>query len=317
MGYVNDFKTANLKKIDFVYPGGIKRSVIVQDILMTKDGRYVLEYLEYKNGKLVPDYTEIIESDNIWWRYPFKKRLSSYDFVDFELDDSNRLIDKIPNEVRFKVFVKKETKEGKTNYVNNEFVNDTLLDMTGSSVSRKDNKYVFMVLLATDQNNKMVKKEGNLYYKFDFPFPTFSFPLEVDHEAFKNSSLVDENYDSSFKQDEYTKENISMSIRRAVSEFLNDQDGEVIDITKLPVLEVQNDDGDKIKISFVSCPNLNLFNEIFKAESLLVDKEGSYETSFENQLESALHYERPLTIVYRDLNIATNGVQHSVQKNNR
>ena len=304
---MGNFDVAKLKKIDFVYPGIIRRPVIVQDVLLTKDGRYVLEYLETKNGRLVSDYTEIIENDNIWWRYPFKKSLNDYDFVDFERDFSSDLIDKLPSEIRFKVFVKNETKTGKVNYVQNEFANDTILDLTGSKVSEHDNKYVFMVLLANDNNRSILKDSG---YNFDFPFPAFSVPYEVVHEAFKNSSKEDENFHLTYKQDEYSREDLPMSVRRTVEDYLRKQEGNVIDVSSLPVLDVLSEDGNKIQICFVSCPDINLFSNVFKADSLQVDKESFCESSYENQLDSALHYEKPLIISHRDMSLSTNGVKH-------
>lgn len=310
----SDIDVNKLRKINFVYPGFIKHPVVASDVRMTKDGRFVLTYYEIKKNVLFLDYTEIVNSNGEWGRYPFKKSYDSYEFLEYDKDFSNHIVEELPQDLKFKVFVRKGSKEGNAHVINNERAYNDVLDQTGSEVVNDDDnvRYLYMVLLATEGDKYLVKQEDDLYYKFDFPFPIFSLPYEIYHEPNKNDSNLDENYNVGYTQEEHEREDLPVSMRRLIKQFLEEQEGNKIDITGLPILEIPNDEtGERIRICFVSCPNLALFSDVYKADSLSVDKDVE-KNSFDNTLESALHYERPLIIGFKNKEMKTNGVRHNL-----
>lgn len=301
------------KRINIIFPGLIKQKIIVNSVNCTKDGKFILNYYIDQDGYLEEDYSEIINVDGKWCKYPFKKRFESYDFLEFDKIISDKVIEELPDEMRIKVYIPKNKKRSPR--VIPELMRDMLLDSTGTRVIKegKSIKKVYMVLLANDGNHSIIKKQQKNEYVFDFPFPVFSLPYSLKHKAYDNSSDVDENYDIEYNQKEYPRDEISSKVKEAVSKYFNEIDSNIIDIKELPVLEVL-DNNELINICFVSCPSVKLYGEIYKCDCLTIDSDIPFNSDYDNLLDSALHNERPLIIGSND-GIVTNGVKHNIAKN--
>ena len=300
------------KEIDFDLPGNIRKHIIVKNVETTVDGKYVLEYYYNDNGMIKEDYTEIIFTNGRWAKYPFRKDYNTYNFNIHDEETSKRIISELPRDMRVKISVF-DDKERKPKVIP-ELIREMLLQETGAVVvkDKSVNKQVYMVLLANDGNHSIIAKNENSFYQFNYPFPVFSFSSDSLHSTDSNSSNNDENYGIEYNQKEFIRDDISTEARKSVSEFLENQEN-LIDITKLPILDVVNNKNEVISICFVSCPNLTMFDNIYKSSSLSIGCDSVSNCIYDNLLDSAFHNERPL-IIKSNNEIKTNGVRYQQNK---
>ena len=211
----------------------------------------------------------------------------------------------------FKVLIKPDIKDETVLLDNNVKVSENEISKPLVSVENENDNYLFMVLLANDGESKIDKAPNGGKYDFNFTFPVFSLPYRVEHKAYSTSSENDVNYNVSYNQAEYSLGEIPVSVRREIAEFLSNNTDTKFVVKELPNFEYTTSEGKRYIICFVSCSNLELFNDIYRADLLDVDIDLERSNTYDNPLDSALNYEVPLVIVNKNGSIKTNGVKHT------
>ncbi len=299
------------KELDLVFPKNIRKHIFTKSVKTTTDGKYVLDYFFEDNGIVKDDYIEIININGNWAMYPFKNKYNSYTFNDDSELISNAIISELPKEMRMKIYVK--NKEERSPRVIPELMRDMLSEATGSKVIKDNNvvKNVYMVLLSNDGKNSIVFDNKTNEYQFEFRFPVFSLPYDMVHKIGENSEDVDINYDVLYNQKEYPRDELSVEVRKSISDYLSKLDSP-INVSNLPILEVVDKNKNEIvNVCFVSCPNIITFTNIYRAESISIDNDIPLESTYDNILDSALHNERPMIINNKN-EIISNGVKHNI-----
>ena len=178
---------------------------------------------------------------------------------------------------------------------------------TGAQViSSHDEKNLYMVLPVNEGESVIDKSNFN----FDFPFPVFSLLGNTTHDINLNNSRDDINYEHKYEEEMYLRDELSVTARKVVSNFLEKDTETKFDVRELPILEVEGQSGQK-NICFISCPSIDLYNDIYKAEKLFVDIDMPVTYTYDNKFESALHREVPLEIVLLNGETKNNGVKHN------
>lgn len=296
------------RKLNILYPDYKLHPIIAEYVQVTENEEYVFSYLELRNGKLVPCFTELVFLDGEWYKNPFHKEYEEYKFKSFDEELSNDIIVQMPQQLHFRISLGPSSKFYDLEPVESESLTSKVDNI---EESEKVPNYLYMVLIANDGDSYIDKHLDGKEYNFDFTFPVFGLPINVKHEAYSTDSKSDINSDVEYQQNEYSKEELPISVRREVVDFLKRDTSEKFDIRDLPIFEYTTQNGEEYSICFVSCSNLDLFNEIYKSQNVLTDISAERSFLYDNDLESGLHYEIPLTITLSGNEIKTNGVRHN------
>ncbi len=303
----------NEKEMYIVYPNHNPRLITPKFVDVTVDDKYVLSYVDNVGEDEVVTFTELLFLDGEWYKYPFhKENYENYEFKEFDKQLSDSIIEQLPKYLYFRmligdskkgdIYVPKEGKE------ENE-VNEPLVD-TGATIVREKNNNYCMVLLANGGENIVSKYPSNDTYIIDFPFPVYSLKSVSSHRFRENDQTIDPNYNVDFRELEYEHRELPKNVRNSIADYLKKETAGSFDVTKLPMLEINTPDEEKYLVNFISCPNVEFFNEMYNADKVYVDYDMKVTSFYTDDLERALHSEIPATFVHADGIVKTNDVVH-------
>jgi hypothetical protein len=298
-----DIKRA--RKLDIVYPDRKNHNIIAEYVQKTKDGKYVLSYLEFYKEELLESFTELNYIDGEWSKNPFHLDYDEYEFEPFDKELSDSVIAQLPKRLFFKIQIKSDSKD-KVEVPKEEVVEEKVVSTGAQVIKSHDEKNLYMVLPVNEGESVIDKSNFN----FDFPFPVFSLLGNTTHDINYNNSRDDINYEHRYEEEMYLRDELSVTTRRVVKEYLENDTETKFDLRELPILEVDGNDGQK-NICFISCPNIDLYNDIYKADKLFVDSDMPTSYTYDSKIESSMHGEVPLAIVLINGDTKDNGVKHS------
>lgn len=316
-----EIDTDKLRRIDIIYPNHRAHHIIPQYVQTTKDGKYILNYLETFRGNVVPLFTELIFVEGEWAKNPYHKEYVEYDFEPFNQELSDSILEQLPEQMYFKIIISADKKaydlkEDKQTEEREPVVEVNVVETHNNSESLDENENLYyMVLLANYEESKIKKDTNAGKYNFEIPFPVFLLPYVVTHEANSTNPSDDINSYLTFNQNEYTRGEIPVSVRRAISRYLSNKTPNEFDINGFPLFNFIAENGKKYTICFVSCSDIVTYDTIYKSESLCTDIDAERPLTYDNDLESALHGEIPLSITLKNGEIKYNNVPHSVNSN--
>lgn len=298
------FDLRRAKKLDIIYPDQKVHNAIAEYVEKTKDGKYILNYLEYSGEELIKCFTELNYIEGEWYKSPFHLGYEEYEFEPFDKELSDSIIKQLPQKMNFRILISPDNKE-KNEIVEKPIVEEKVT-LGAPIVKSREDKNLFMIL-PTNTGASLIDKEG---FNFEFPFPVFSYLGETYHDENKNNSRDDINYDASYSEEMYLREELPVSTRKIIADYLKNDTSDVFDTKDLPILEVETSTGN-IDICFVTCPNIELYNNVYKADKLFVDMDVENDSVYDNKLESSLHQEIPLSIELLNGEIRNNGIRHN------
>lgn len=302
-GEIIDLRRA--KKLDIIYPDQKIHNIIVEYVEKTKNGKYILNYLEYSGEELTRCFTELNYIEGEWYKNPFHMDYEEYDFEPFDKELSDSIIEQLPQKMNFRILISPDNKE-KKDVIENKPVIEEKVSLGAPIVKSRKYKNLFMVLPTNDGATFIDKKNFN----FEFPFPVFSYLGETYHDININNSRDDINYDASYNEEMYLRDELSVSTRKVIAEYLKNDTSDVFDTKKLPILEIERED-ENINICFITCPSIDLYNSVYKADKLFVDLDVEKDNAYDSNLERALHQEIPLSIELLNGEIKNNGIKHN------
>ena len=295
------------REINIIYPNGNSHHIITQYVQKTNDGKYVLNYLDLIRDDYIPSFTEIIKIDGEWAKNPFHDNYEEYDFEDFDNDLSKEIIKELPDNLKIRIRIMDDRKKinEKTLTTNSKLD----INVIGTKeITNKITKEVHCVLVANDGNDKINK---NYNYLIDFPFPVFSLDGKIKHNEYIIEN--DPNSGLEFEEFELSRIGLSNNIRKNITNLLN-KAGDIIDISYLPTLESYDDiTKEKYIISFVPCPNYDIFSEIYKSKCVRIDSEMIDSNSIEELFKEALNNQIPYSYETNSGLIKNNGIKHNVK----
>jgi hypothetical protein len=283
-GKKREVNYSNIKRI--VFPDRKIHEIVPEYVQRTLDDKYVLCYLEKRRTALVPDYREIHFINYEWSVNPFRSDYDSYKFLSFDKMLSDDIIDSFPENMYFKIIF--NTKKGVTSALvpteekkETEEIKEEVVDLsaTGAEVVNSTVKEeVFVVLPSVE--DKVDKNKLD----YDMDFPTFKFGGEQN------------------KTSEYKKTLLDEDVMNTLKEYIKEYQSNVIEIPTLPILELEDpDNGEITKICIVSCPDKELFYDLMSSEYVMVDTTNYEDKNYDNNLESSLHGEIPITVEHREV----------------
>ena len=297
------------KEISIVYPNHVPSRATPKFVDVTVDDKYILSYVEHTDDGDVVGFTELIFIDGEWSKCPFhKEKYEDYEYREFDKALSDSIIEQLPNFLYFRILVngmKGDIYTPRIKSVDNEPLEDT-----GAVVVREKNNNYYMVLLANGGENIVSKYPGNDNYIIDFPFPVYSLKGVSSHRLRETTQEKDINYDDDFRELEYEHGELPSDVRKTIVDYLKNETAGSFDVTKLPILEINTPDEVKYTVCFVSCPSIDLFNDMYNADKVYVDYDMRVTSFYDNDLERALHSEIPATFVSEDGTVKTNDVVH-------
>ena len=267
------------RRINLMLPYKDPHIVYVQYVEVTKDGKYVLSYLEKNNGNVTPNFTEIINIDGQWYKSPFHLEYDKYDFEEFDSELSKKIINELPDNMKMRIVINDDRK--KVNYDEESDKKLEINSLGAIEIVNKVEQDLYYVLIPNSTEDIISKED----YPYSFPFPAFSIEGKTNHI---NADYEDDtNKDVDFNELEFSRYGLSNNTRKKISEFLQKQD-DVTRIGNLPVLELE-DEEDKLKIHFINCPEITTFNDIYKAKSLFIDCDMEDDISISELFKRALN----------------------------
>ena len=267
---VNNIDPEGCRDLYIVYPDHVPHKITAQYVQVTNDDKYVLSYYEHGLEGEVPCFTELLFLNGEWSKSPFHKEYDDYEFVPYDEKLSKSIIEQLPEYLYFKIIVDGETKGDK--YVITKKVEDEEpLENTGATVIQSKNNTYYMVLLTNGGENIVSKYPSNAIYRIDFPFPAYSLKGVSSHRLREMSNDDDINYGIDFNELEYVHQGLPVNVRRVIADYLENETPDNFDVTKLPVLEVNSKDSENYRIHFISCPCVEMFNEMYKSDKVYVD----------------------------------------------
>ncbi len=312
---VDDTKPTKLgetRKIAIVYPDHVIHPIIAEYVQMTEDGKYILNYVDLYKSRCTPSYTELSFINGEWAKCPFHKSYDEYKFKIFDQTLSDDIIKQLPENLFFRILIKDSNKEYELREKRDtqEDINKTLGAKVVGNSPLEQTHFLYMVLPVNDKESSIRKNADGVEYNFEMPFPIFTLPYEVSHNAYESTSYDDINCDLIFDQYEYSRGEVPESVRKAVQEFLKNRPGETFDIRSLPIFEHTEPNGVKYVICFVSCADIKKYDDLFNAESVATDKDMPYPFLYDADLEAAIHDEIPCAITRTDGKVVYNDVRH-------
>lgn len=289
------------KRINIIMPYTDPVIAYVQYVQTTKDGKYILNYLEKKNGNYTPNFTEIMNVDGKWYKKPFHLDYEEYDFEDFNKEISNRIIEELPENMKIKIIINDDRKKISTVEESNNKIEINSLGAT--EIVDKIDQDLYYVLIPNTSGDIIDNKD---YYPFDFPFPAFSIDGKTSHSyAFYSNNT---NKDLDYNELEFSRYGISINVRKKINEYIQNLSSPT-PINDLPVLEFEEDNA-RLKIHFVNCSEIIALTNTYKAKSIYIDCDIEGDISVTELFKRALSDEIPY---YYESEMGTkkdNGVRH-------
>ena len=248
------------KIIEIVFPDGSTHKVLLLGCDTTRFKERVLTYYDLDND-MRSGFTEILEIDGKYYNNPDTQKWEYYvrRFETYNPEKSDSFIDELPDKIE--LYTRKENNKSNKKEV--------------STVQEKKSKYITAIMYA-NRGESLVVKDGD-------SLPPVFFTLESS-----NSDV-----------EIYKRINIS---KKDKEEILKDMDNVfrgIIDVSLIPPdLLFTPSSGNKYYITFASCDDKDLFNEIVLCDEIKV--EGSLNNIqsglYPDNLSSALHNELPIEI---------------------
>jgi hypothetical protein len=289
------------RRINIIMPYHDPIIAYAQYVQKTKDGKYVLSYLQKHKDDIIPNFTEIINIDGQWYKSPFHLDYEKYDFEEFNSELSKEIIDALPDNMKLRIIFN----DRKIIKSEEENINKVEINSLGATeITDKVEQDVYYTLIANSSED-IIKNDD--YFPYDFPFPAFAIEgkdnhINADYEGNTNK-------DVEFNELEFSRYGLSVGFRKEIVDFIKGNNV-VIRINDLPILELEDDD-EKVRVHFVNCPEITTFNSIYKAKSLFVDCELTEDISITELLKRAFNDEIPY---YCESELGTkkdNGVRHT------
>lgn len=268
------------REIAIAYPNGVGHPIKAQYVQVTKNGKYVLNYLEKRRDNYVPSFTEIFIVNGEWSKSPFHSNYDEYEFLDYDKELSEKIINELPLTMKIRIKLADDRKEP----VKVETKNIGINDHGAKEIINNSKNDIFYILFPNEGEDKI---DLNSFYPFGLPFPTFAYAGNDKH----SDALTDENIG---KEVHFTKYGLSLDDRNKVTSFLKALNG-TININDIPVLDVINNwTNEKEKIHFVNCSDLDMFGELYKTKNLFIGYEGQENIKTEELLSKSFSNELPL-----------------------
>ena len=289
------------RRINLMMPYGTSRTIEAQYVQLTKDGKYILNYLEKKGNDVTPNFTEIINVNGEWAKFPYHLAYDEYEFEDFDSNLSERIINELPDNMRVKIIINDDKK-----VVNNLEDNKNKVEISSigtTEIASKVEQDLYCLLLPNSHNESISKND---YYPYDFMFPIFSLEgkgnhLDVDYEDDVNKGVE-------FSEIEFSRFGLSVDSRRNITNFLKSQN-DVVRIDDIPTLEFE-DEEELLRIHFINCPELSIFNNMYKTKSIYIDCD-SDDITIKELFSKAFNNEIPYFFETESGTKSNNGVKHN------
>lgn len=264
------------RDIFILFPDGKVRPIKAQYVQITKNGKYVLNYLEKNYNNLIPSFTEIIKVDNEWGKNPFHDKYEEYEFLPFNRELSESIINELPNQLKFKIRINDDRKD---------------IDVSKKlDISSIENNIYYV--LTTEDN-------------LDIPYPVFTISGKNKHSSINYEDDV--NKDADFNEIEFSRFGLSTSDRNKIKDYLNNKSGYI----NLSSIEIENDSTkEKYRVNFVLCPDIISLSNVYRAKSLYVDYENQEDLKIEELLMKAFNNEIPLYYESEKGTKWNNGIKH-------
>lgn len=308
-------KLGKTRKVAIVYPNYVVHPIIAEYVQETEDGKYILNYVDLYRNICLPSFTEIAFINGEWAKSPFHKNYDEYKFKSFNQDLSDQIIRQLPDNLFFRILVKTDNNKNREYELREkrDFQED-ISKAVGARVINdspsEQTHFLYMILPVNDKESSIRKTVDGVEYNFEMPFPIFTLPYEVSHNAYESTSYDDINCDLIFDQNEYSRGEVPTNVRKAVQEFLKNRTGESFDVRSLPIFEHVEPNGVKYVICFISCADIKKYDDLYNAESVATDKDMPYPYIYDADLEAAIHDEIPCAITRTDGKVVYNDVRH-------
>lgn len=288
-------------KID--YPGGMTHNIKAQYVQITKDGRYLLNYLELRKGVYVPSFTEIINIRGEWAKSPFHFKYEEYDFEEYNRELSDKIISELPQNMKIRIKLDDDRKESRLSEVIN--INHGAKEIV---VNSKND--IYYILFPNYEDDKINLES---FYPFGLPFPAFTYIGKKNHNDVSYNDDLNSNLD--YEEIQLSKYGLSLENRNKITEYLRNQNG-IINIKELPSFEINNTwTNEKGRVHFVNCSNLDMFGALYKTRNIYVDCDGNEQQKTEELLSKA--FDNEVAMFYETENglKKNNGVRHNKNVN--
>ena len=274
------------KSIYIMYPNGKAHPIKAQYVQVTTDGKYILNYLDFSCGNYVPSFTEIIKINDVWYKSPFHYDYDDYVFMDFDNELSEKIINELPENIKLRIKINDDRKITDTPILECQRIEE--VNKSGAmEIVEKEKNDTYFVLFA-NAGNDMISSNS---YPFDFPFPVFT--IEGHNKDDEHSEL------------EFSRCGLSNITRKEVKDILSKK----VDVTisNIDPIEAETTK-ERYVIHFVSCSDIKMFNDIYKAKNINVDYELNDNITVEELLNKAFACEVPMTLESEYGTIKDNGV---------
>ena len=271
------------RRINIIMPYSDPIIAYVQYIQTTKDGRYILNYLEQRRGNISPNFTEITKIDGKWCKSPFHLDYEDYEFEAFNNELSKKIISELPDNMKIRIIINDDRK--KINH--EEEKNKIEINSLGvTEIIDKIDQDLYYVLISNSSEDII---NNNDYYPYELPFPSFALEGKDNHLNANYES--DSNKGIDFNELEFSRYGLSLSFRKQITDFIKNQKN-VIRINDLPTLELEDDD-EKLRVHFINCPEISTFNNIYKAKTIFIDCDYESDLSVTDLFKKALNDQIP------------------------
>ena len=272
------------RRINIIMPYSDPIIAYVQYVQTTKDGKYVLSYLEQRRGNITPNFTEITNINGQWYKNPFHLDYENYEFEDFNDELSKKIINELPENMKIRIVINDDRKK-----INSEENNNNTIELNSLGtieITDKVDQDLYYVLISNSSEDII---NNNDFYPYDIPFPSFAIEgkenhLNADYEDDSNKGI-------DFNELEFSRYGLSVKFRKEITEFIKNQNS-IVRINDLPVLELEDDD-ERLRVHFINCPEIITFNNLYKAKSLFIDCDEEDDISITELFKKALNDQVP------------------------
>lgn len=273
------------KSMNIIYPDG-KHAIKAQYVQLTKDGKYILNYLESKRGIEEPSFTEIDKIGDEWVKNPFHSNYEEYEFEDFDAELSSRIVQELPENLKIRIRINDDRKD-LTHLKENS--NIEVSTNGAKEIVDKSVKDIYLIVMANEGDDSINPENGFIY---DFPFPSFEIEGKAKHNDESYSDDVNEGL--SFEELVFSRCGLAFDSRNKINNCLSSFSG-ITKIADIPNLDVNGElANETYRVHFIQCPDINVFNEIYKAGSINIDCEMNGDLTINQLITKALRNEIPM-----------------------
>lgn len=296
-----DFNNVN-REIRIIYPGGLDHIIKAQYVQVTKDGRYVLNYLESRRGNYVPSFTEIINIDGKWSKSPFHYKYEEYDFLEYDRELSDKIISELPDKMKIRIKIADDRKDNKS-------FEDLINNHGAKEITSNSKNDIYYILFPNKDDDKI---DLGSFYPFGLPFPTFAYIGKRNHSDVMYNDDINSNLD--YSEVQLSKYGLSLENRNKITEYLKSLK-DIISIKEIPPFEIKNEwTNENGKVHFVNCSNLDMFGTLYKTKNIFLDCEGQENSKIDELLSKAFDNEIPMFYEVENGLKKSNGVKHGRSK---